>query len=80
MSVDRTLHIKSGVAAGRNVLRRAERIVVMTDNGKFDPENDSPIGLPKTRVKSARKASAAKPAAEKEATGAEAAEEAPAED
>ena len=72
MSVDRTLHIKSGAASSRNVLRRAERIAAMTEKGTFDPESGSPIGLPKTRVKGARKTSAAKPAAEK--TGAEATE------
>ncbi|MFW6155193.1 MAG: small basic protein [Planctomycetota bacterium] len=72
MSVDRTLHIKSGVTSRRNVLRRAERIAIMADNGKFDPETGSPIGLPKTRVKGARKAPA-KAAAEEtaEATGGE---------
>ncbi|NLF29456.1 MAG: small basic protein [Planctomycetes bacterium] len=66
MSVDRTLRIKSGVASSRNVLRRAERIAAMTDKGTFDPEATSPLGLPKTRVKGARKASA-KPAGEKAA-------------
>ena len=56
MSVDRTLHIKSGVSSARNVLTRAERIAQMKDNDKFDDEESSPLGLPKTRVKTARKA------------------------
>ena len=56
MSVDRTLHIKSGVSSARNVLKRAERIALMADNGDFDTEEQSPLGLRKTRVKTARKA------------------------
>ena len=56
MSVDPSLHIKSGGASRRNVLKRAERIAIMTDNEAFDEETSSPIGLPKTRVKAARKA------------------------
>jgi len=76
MSVDRTLYVKSGVTSSRNVLRRAERIAIMADNGNFDDENGSPIGLPKTRVKSARKASTAKkPAEAAEAAEAETAAE-----
>ena len=56
MSVDRTLHIKSVVSTARNVLTRAERIALMADNGDFDEDNQSPLGLRKTRVKTARKA------------------------
>ena len=72
MSVDRTLHIKSGVNMARNVLKRAERIAMMTENDDFDEENSSPLGLRKTRVKTARKFSKAK--AEPEATEEAAAE------
>ncbi len=67
MSVDSTLHIKSGIASQRNVLKRAERVAVMIDNGDFDQETSSPIGLPKTRVK-ARKAAKKKEAAKTEET------------
>jgi len=81
MSVDRTLHVRSGASSDRNVLRRAERIAIMTDNGDFDPDASSPLGLRKTRVKTARKApkKAAAPEAAETAEGAEGAEEAAAE-
>jgi small basic protein (TIGR04137 family) len=51
MSVDRTLRVQGGMAAKRSVLKRPERIALMEESGDFDPENDSPLGLPKTRVK-----------------------------
>jgi len=35
----------------RSVLTRAERIAMLTDEGKFDPATDSPMGLPKVAVK-----------------------------
>lgn len=50
MSVDRTLHMTLGVASKRNVLKRDERIAIMLEDGRFDP-NTSPLGLPKTRIK-----------------------------
>ena len=52
MSIDRSLHSKSGVSSSRNVLKRAERIAMMIDNENFDPNTSSPLGIPKTRVKS----------------------------
>jgi len=73
MSVDRTLHIKSGVASKRNVLKRPERIAVLREEGEFD-DASSPLGLRKTRVrvskagtkgkKEEKPAVAAEPAAE----------------
>ncbi|NQU76516.1 MAG: small basic protein [Planctomycetes bacterium] len=51
MSMDRTLHIASGVTSRRNVLKRSERISLMKDNGDFDEATDSPLGLAKTRVR-----------------------------
>ena len=51
MSIDRSLHVKSGAARKRSVLKRPERIVVMSENGTFDDETSKVLGLPKTRVK-----------------------------
>lgn len=76
MSVDRTLHSKSGVTSKRNVLKRPERIAVMTEAGNFDPENGRPLGLPKTRVKHSKAGQKAKK--EVVAEGAEGAAAAPA--
>ena len=47
MSLDRSLKTSGGLIKHRNVLSRAERIVKLTDQGKFDPEKDSPLHLPK---------------------------------
>ncbi len=50
MSIDRTLKTRGTIGGQRSVLTRPERIAKLTDEGKFDPENDSPFGLPKVRV------------------------------
>lgn len=70
MSVDRTLHMKSGIASKRNVLKRDERIATMAEAGSFDLEKDNPLGIPKTRVKHSRAGHKAKKE-EKPAEGAE---------
>lgn len=49
MSIDKSLKRKAGLARQRCVLTRAERILKMMENGKFGDEQ-SPFGLPKTRV------------------------------
>ena len=54
MTMDRTLKIHGGLARQRSVLTRAERIAELTEEGKFDPETDSPLGLPKVKVKISR--------------------------
>jgi len=54
MSMDRTLKGASGVTRTRSVLTRAERIARMSEEGKFDPEGDSPLGLAKTRVRTSK--------------------------
>ncbi|MHC4716129.1 MAG: small basic protein, partial [Planctomycetota bacterium] len=46
--MDRTLKTHGGLVRTRSVLTRAERIQRLIDEGKFDPESDSPLGLPKT--------------------------------
>lgn len=51
MTMDRTLKASSGLLRTRSVLTRAERIEKLEEDGKFDPEKDSPLGLPKVRVK-----------------------------
>ena len=50
MSIDSSLRMKGGLKGRRSVLTRAERIAKMVEEGKFDLETDSPVGLPKTRV------------------------------
>jgi small basic protein (TIGR04137 family) len=51
MTLDRSLKISGGLARMRSVLTRAERIEKLIEEGKFDPETDSPLGLPKVRVR-----------------------------
>jgi small basic protein (TIGR04137 family) len=51
MTLDRSLKVHGGLVRTRSVLTRAERIERLTEDGKFDPEADSPFGLPKVRVK-----------------------------
>lgn len=70
MSLDRTLKLRSGLSGSRSVLSRAERITRLADEGKFDPESDSPLGLPKVKVRHSRAGTKAK----KEAVTEEAAE------
>ncbi len=47
MSVDRSLKGKNTLSRHRNVLKRAERLLVLEDNGKWTEEENSPLGLPK---------------------------------
>ena len=72
MTLDRTLKQHGGLARARSVLTRAERIARLIDEEKFDPEADSPLGLPKTKVKHSRagmKSKKAEAPAETEAEG-----------
>lgn len=72
MTMDRTLKTHGGLARSRSVLKRAERIAGLIEEGKFDPEEDSPLGLPKTKIRHSRAGTKSKKAEEKPA--AEAAE------
>lgn len=54
MSIDSSLKIKGSLKGTRSVLTRTERITKMLENGKFDPESDSALGLPKFRVKQSK--------------------------
>lgn len=47
MSMDRSLKTKGTLVRHRNVLTRAERIRILADQDRFDPEQDRPVGLPK---------------------------------
>lgn len=48
MSLHRSLKTKSGALnQHRNVLTRAERIAKLSEQDKFEPGRDSPIGLVK---------------------------------
>mgnify|MGYP006293007115 CR=1 FL=1 len=75
MTMDRTLKLHGGLAGRRSVLTRAERIELLTEEDRFDPENDSPLGLPKVRVKTSKAGSKSKkeekPAEEVAAEGTE---------
>ncbi len=51
MTLDRSLKISGGLVRTRSVLTRAERIEKLMEEGQFDPETDSPLGLPKVRIK-----------------------------
>ena len=46
MSMDRSLKSKASLSRHRNVLSRAERIKLLTEQEKFKPD-DRPVGLPK---------------------------------
>lgn len=50
MTIDKSLKVRRGGVSTRSVLTRAERIVQLKDNGRWE-EGDSPLGLPKVRVK-----------------------------
>lgn len=72
MSIHRSLKTQpTALNQHRNVLTRNERINKLMDKDKFDPDKDSPIGLPKVasrRVAAAKKKKAA--AATEEGEGA----------
>ena len=79
MTMDRTLRLHGGLGGRRSVLTRAERIAHMVDEGEFDPEKDSPLGLAKTRVRASRAGKKAKKAEAPEAPAESAEDEAAAE-
>ena len=67
MSLDRTLKTHGGLRKLRSVLSRSERIARLTDEGKFDPETDSPLGLPKTKLRHSKAGTKTKKAEERPA-------------
>lgn len=64
MSMDRSLKLSGGMIRARSVLSRAERIKILTEEGKFDAATKSPLGLPKVRVRHSKAGAKAKKAAE----------------
>ena len=64
MTMDRTLKTRGSLAGERSVLTRAERIERMIEEGKFNPETDSPMGLPKLRIRHSKAGTKSKKAAE----------------
>ncbi|WDI45046.1 small basic protein [Bremerella sp. P1] len=50
MTIDKSLKVKRGGISTRSVLKRSERIAQMKQQGTFNDESTSPIGLPKTKV------------------------------
>jgi small basic protein (TIGR04137 family) len=75
MSVDRSLKLKNALVRHRNVLSRAERIMALKDEERWN-EGDSVLGLPKVAH---RKSVAGKKAKEEKAATTAAAPGAPAE-
>ena len=64
MTLDRSLKISGGLVRTRSVLTRTERIEKLMEEGQFDPETDSPLGLPKVRVKHSKAGTKSKKAEE----------------
>ncbi len=65
MSMDRTLKTHGGLMRTRSVLKRDERIARLIDEGKFDPDKDSPLGLPKTKIRHSKAGTKTKKVEEK---------------
>ena len=75
MTMDRTLKVHGGLVGRRSVLTRAERIARLVEEEKFNLEADSPLGLPKVRIRSSKAGTKTKKAEEpKPAEAAEGAE------
>ena len=74
MTIDKSLKVKRGATRNRSVLTRVERIARLTEVDAWK-EGDSPLGLPKVRV---RKLTMKKKKKKKEEEGAEGAAAAPA--
>ena len=80
MTMDRTLKVHGGLTRNRSVLTRAERIEQLIEEGKFDPETDSPLGLPKIKVRHSKAGTKSKKVEEPVAEGAEEAAATPTEE
>jgi small basic protein (TIGR04137 family) len=66
MSIDRSLRTKSSLTRHRNVLTRAERVMQLKEQDKWE-DRDSALGLPKVAHRKAR-AGGKKKASKSEAT------------
>jgi small basic protein (TIGR04137 family) len=49
MTIDKSLKVRRGSVRSRSVLTRAERIIKLREQDRWQ-EGDSPVGLPKVRV------------------------------
>lgn len=47
MSMHRSLKTASSLSRHRNVLSRSERVLKLSESGKFKMEDGDPLGLPK---------------------------------
>jgi small basic protein (TIGR04137 family) len=50
MTIDKSLKVKRGATRNRSVLTRVERLVRLKESERWQ-EGDSPLGLPKVRVR-----------------------------
>ena len=50
MTIDKSLKVRRGATRNRSVLTRVERLVRLKESDKWK-EGDSPLGLPKVRVR-----------------------------
>jgi small basic protein (TIGR04137 family) len=50
MTIDKSLRVRRGAAQNRSVLTRVERIMRLRQTDRWS-EDDSPLGLPKVRVR-----------------------------
>ena len=66
MTIDRTLKQHGGLVRTRSVLTRGERIERLKEEGLFNPDENSPLGLPKVRVRTTKAGSKAKKEAKPE--------------
>ncbi len=71
MSIDRSLRSHLGLVRSRNVLTRAERIKILTEEDRWDADRDSVFGLPKVAVKKTKAGTKSKQAEEKPQESAE---------
>ena len=46
MSIDSSLKTEGNLTTVRNVMKRAERIAALKEEGKFDPAKNTAMGLP----------------------------------
>jgi small basic protein (TIGR04137 family) len=51
MTIDKSLKVKAGAVSNRSVLTRVERIEKLREAGRWTPEENSPLGIPKVRVR-----------------------------
>ena len=50
MTIDRSLRVRRGLTSNRSVLTRGERLAKLKESDRWQ-EGDSPLGLPKVRVR-----------------------------